>query len=211
MRHLEPRVRRLNDLLRRELGAAPNGQGIHQWRFTGDLVSLYVLQDAQGRPVIDYRPTDGGVLVEGYKTFKSLQRPDKPSNWAICTWEDPGSKEEWEETFRTVEDYPGAESYLAANDLLILDDGFVPTLKITQAFIDQIRRVRKISFSERVEKEDAVQAADSKAVRDKADGIIDPDIPLFNVIPGKRGGSVSFGGTEKKKEPVSVSTENSAA
>lgn len=202
MRHLEPKIQKLNDLLRIELGTVPNGQGQHQWRYTGDLVALFVLYDEHDRPVIEYKATDGGVLVAAYKTFKALQRIDKPRNWALCTWEDPGAEAEWRRKFGTTETYPGAESYIAGADQLILDEGFEPTLELTRSFIDQIRRVRKLSTEDRIAHFDKIDAASDKAVEDKATGIIDPDVPRFGVIPGKRGGSVSFGGVEEPKKEL---------
>lgn len=196
MRHNDPAVQKLNDLLRIELGNSPTGEPLYQWRHTGDLVEVFALHDSAGRPVKEMFTTPGGVLAWRTKTIRQLQNPKYRNHWAICYWEPPVPIEKWSEMYGTTEDYPAGGTYFVGRT--INREGVPPSRMTTQQFIEACRKVRQKTLAQRVE----ASLEEDKKAEQSAETMIEDyltdRVPAFaNLTPGKRGGSVSFGGTER--------------
>lgn len=200
MKHLEPSVARLNDLLRTELGVTEAGFPKYQWRFCGDLIDVFALHHKDGSKVTDHVfDANSGLYLAKTRTIRKLQSEKHAKQWAICYWEAPVSEKQWLNSFGTLEDYPAGGTYMICQGC-IHAEGVPPTRKTTQQFIAEIRKRRMKTVKEHVAEDIAAdKRADQKAEAELEEFFLDKVPAFLNVQPGARGGHVSFGGVEKEK------------
>lgn len=200
MKHLEFSVASLNDLLRSELGVTGGGFPKYQWRFCGELTDIYAVFRDDGTKAMDevYDPNKK-LYYAKTRTVRVLQSEKHAKCWAICYWKAPATQKQWLETYGTLEDYPGNGLYMICSGA-IHSEGNPPSEKTTRQFIEEIRRLRRKTVRQRVEEDIEHDKAEDKQAEESIGDFFLDKIPAFvNVNPGKRGGHVSFGGTEKQR------------
>lgn len=198
-------VRHLNDLLRRELGESPYGEGIFQWAWsenllwptcrTGKMVTRKITV-----PIIGGGEAEAEITEPEYKarrmTFKYKRQ------WLITKWIKPESLPQWQAMFPGA-DYP-ARGYRINTDWANKPD-LLPTYQDTMVLIAQLKdQMSGMSYAARLADMEADrQKAQDRIQKTTEDRIENCFTAFLNPDPGKRGQFVSFGGHDlEKKEQV---------
>ncbi len=197
-------IRKLNDLLRTELGEA-KGRYAWLWSESKELLRpMRVIYD-DGTPVFNYRtlPTKwqkdhpnqstkpkGITIAEPVYTARKTAI-DAQDQWLMCILLPPSlTPHQWDQVFGTSHPYP-ANGEWAPCDPIRIPRGQEPTEFDTWTFIDAMRRQRKISAA--TWDNEMRDNLDRKDVGRKGEilDMIKDAAPAFLNVPGMKG-QVSF-------------------
>jgi hypothetical protein len=183
-------IRKLNELLRAELGTA---KGLYAWKWSESPEMhrpMRVIHD-DGTPVFEFRKQESGLTLACPVYTIRKTALDAEEQWLLAILLPPAlSLHEWEKVFGTSQAYPGNGEW-APCDPIRIPRGQQPTEFDTWTVIDAMRRQRKVS--------NATWDNESLAALDKRDAgrggeildAIKDAAPAFNNAPGMKG-SVSF-------------------
>lgn len=172
-----------NDLLRSELGANPNGDGIYRWTRVGQLT--YLSWDG----TYDYEASESGLMVPSKHLVQKPMRPDLDERqWILVLWE-PNLRTMWYQFGKSL--YGTTDVHLAV--------GVEPWtsykgLTFTQHVIGTIKELRKKS---RADWDAEFDAHDAKRTKDGIEynkDVIGDAFSAFANVPGSHGHHVEFGG-----------------
>ena len=189
MSSLETTIKRLNDLLGRELGRSASGQPIYSWAFSEDLFFLGPKLDENGDIVCAMRETEGGLtaveaIMEPRKMCAALDH-----QWVVVMWNQPGSEAAWKAQFGLKLAYP-KNGYLAPTNMC-LGKSEIPDAAVTEEVIGKIRAERKKTFHDYMaESQRDLDRQDKRDADNLLDSVSDA-CTAFGAVPGRKGG-VSF-------------------
>ncbi len=173
---------RLNRSLEDHLGRNPHGQARYKWAHTRELLFPMVVHS-------DTR-TKGGLYVVGQRY--EMTRQIEEDRWVVAVWDSPQSREQWDATFRGEVPWPRQGMYYASDIMLL--PGVEPNDLVTNDVLGKVKAKRTMTMLDFMEHAEAkVESRKRETERIQSD-YIDDVVTAFGNIPGKRGGSVSFGG-----------------
>ncbi len=169
--NLERTVKKLNVLLRQELGDRDGG--VYGWKWSESLTREMDAINDDGTPIYDYLPSESGLLVAKPRKVARKMCLNTDHQWVLCKYLIPPLVEEptW---------FPC--------DPIYLDRGVEPDAQLTWQVITSIRRQRSAREHGRAEDSqlaDALQERDRKKV-DELQVAISDARPAFLAIPGKK-------------------------
>lgn len=186
-------IQQLNEFLGAELGRVPGGsEPLFKWEWSED---LFWPSYATGGRVEKQSP--GGIVY-----FEKEYRRDRMSHklrkqWVVTKWCRPEELSQWKENFPGA-DYP-ANGYRINTDWYN-PPGKQPTFEDTRCLVWAIRKQFGMTAGQLADDVQAEQDHRDKAVENEVLDEIREDFTAFmNPYPGKRGGSISFGGVDKEK------------
>lgn len=202
-------VQKLNALLKRELGEAPNGDAKFRWIFSEDLIREMVTGEFDyvcgcGVNVRVHSALCSQVVAPRVKTERRKLYRDLNRQWVLCFWKAPPDRATWINAFGNASTYPSRGSYWAVSyNGPIVRDGFkkyismkpdcLPTERITLAFVGAYRDGLKKSQREMdAEAVAAMEREDQRGRAERLDAIKDILGPFPQGITGKRGHGVSL-------------------
>ncbi len=169
----QSRLKRLNQILADQLGS--NSQGpLYKWAWTRDL--RIGIQTA-------------------FRRYEHVPQVAE-DRWALAMWQAPPSEELFKMTFGTEMAYPRSGWYHVCDTPVdrLLEEGFEPSERFTYYIIHLTKKQRAMSMRDiRRTIEDNRAARDVEKDKHVGD-YLDDVVTAFGNLPGKRGGSVSFGG-----------------
>ena len=205
----ERHIRRLNRLLIAELGQNPPYQWIHSE--SAEFLRPMRAMDEDGNLKWDYRcpcgknvkvhlpecVVAGLVVVEPVYAIRKID-PTLNDQWVLCCLQVPMSEAEWVQTFGSKLPYPANGSWAPVcteTRTVAMAPGCLPGENFTMAAIRGRQRSREIPERDianaTVERDKRKDEKRRTHIRERL-----YDVLPVNPDPGKRGGSVSFGGTD---------------
>ncbi|HXC05794.1 MAG TPA: hypothetical protein VNZ86_13625 [Bacteroidia bacterium] len=191
-------IRKLNDLVRAELGTNP----LYAWRWSGDLLHVMVLVDDMGRPKLNYslspnhKPNYDGlgevdmspIMVAEVDTETRLLLPNHPANWVVCALIEVNERDG--NIYGT-----GNHSWVPVSSSnsgpVALPEGETPDLGMTQCLIDSIRKDRARRVKDIITEDEESRRKREKQHWMKIYEQIAMESAAFYGCPGKKG-STSF-------------------
>ena len=179
-------VRKLNELLRAELGANPR----YSWRWSEDLLHVMDVVDSDGKPVYVESRSPEGLVTMTPKTMLRKLLPFHADCWVVCALVEVNAKDG-----SITGTGNGAWVPLSSANSGPVHTHEAPTLAFTQYVIEAVRESRAKTAREHTE--DAEEAI-AKAERSRWQRCYDKireEATAFASVPGRKG-HVSFGGYE---------------
>jgi len=189
---------RENDKLRIAHGET-GGRANYKWEFSENLYFPMRKEPLE----YEYKANEKGIIEAKAVYEMRLQAPYLRRQWVLCRYMEPPTETAWKNTFGTKVAYPAKGYYAATN--ANLDEGLSPWdmspdgTTFTDAVIRIAKKDRAKTIREWDDEGEAIVARREKLVDEQRDGKIDEEVYIPFVdnsphLPGKRGGSVSFGG-----------------
>ncbi len=179
MERTPERVRKLNELLRADLGCNPR----YSWRWSDDLLHVMEVVDEDGKPVYDEQRTPAGIIVMARKKVTRQLLPFHEHCWVLCalvetTLADGELEGTGKASWVPVSGPTGPVTLLPFE---------VPNLESTQYVVGCIRQSRTKTVEQMGEEWSADMARKEKDMwQRKYDQIRDAATAFYNV-PGKKG------------------------
>jgi hypothetical protein len=193
-------LKRENDKLRIAHGET-GGKANYIWEFSENLYFPFKKEP----PEWDHVANQATGLIEVKAVFEQKKMcPLLSRQWVLCRFIAPPSETHWKNTFGTKVEYPRTGYYAPTN--VELDPEVAPWdtdangASLTDMVIGMAARDRDRTVREWNEQGEEILARSERAKDAEMDRIIDdacyiPFVDNSPHIPGKRGGSVSFGGS----------------
>jgi hypothetical protein len=159
--------RRLGDLR----GRNPHGDPVYRWFHSKDLT-------------YPARENDG--------IFRWVRQVDEDC-YLIGMWQPPPSRETWKAQFPDI-GYPERGIYYATDK--ILRAGVEPSDGLTDQIAGLIKELGMKTMRDILDEFEMARERQDKRQEDLISDIVENSVTAFGNDPGKRGGSVSFGGIE---------------
>lgn len=175
-------LKRLNRVLDDNLGRNPYGEPRYKWAHTREL--MYPL----ARP--DERRTNGGLYVTG--EHYEMTRQIEEDRWVVAVWEPSPDEETWAAAFKGEVPWPRRGMYYVSD--IMLRPGIEPNDQVTNDVLGKVKAKRALTFRDFLDHAEAKAEHMNKETERIQSDYIDDVVTAFGNIPGKRGGSVSFGG-----------------
>ena len=200
--NLERSIRKLNDLLRSELG-----EPVYAWKYSEELDHPMSLINDDGSPQMEYvcacgtnvtihDPACKSLIIARQKWGLRRLRFDLEHQWTLCKAVPNPPAIEFAHIYPGV---PYRPVEWAVCDPVYLDKNEVPTEDVTWLVIHKMREHRTMTSADWT---NTAQAAMEKQTRKRRDDILDDiksDAPAFGGIPGKKEHWVSFAGSREPK------------
>lgn len=177
-------LKRMNRSLKDHLGSNLYGDPLYKWLHTSDEALRYPLRVSESMVQLN------GILrpVARYE----WQRQIEDERWVVASWSEPPSYDEWLSMFGSEIGWPRRGLYYSTDIMLKL--GIEPNDAATNDVIGKVKAQRRLTYRDFLDHANAkAEHASNEALRQQHD-LIDDAVTAFGNIPGKRGGSVSFGG-----------------
>lgn len=204
----ERHIRKLNAIIRQELGENP----LYAWIYSEsrDFIHPMRVIDDAGVPQFDYACPCGlnvsvhsaacsmVVAVPQWTTRKA--RVNMVDQWVFCCLQKPPSEHEWNQRFGSMLQYPKNGTWAPVETetyTMAMPPGKLPGENFNMAIIRARQRSREIpvpDIENAIADREAKKAANN---RWKSVKRIKDALPI-NPNPGKRGGSVSWGGIKEQ-------------
>ena len=195
-------IRRLNDLIRQELG----GEEVFAWKYSEDLTHYArAINPDTGALLYNYRCNCGlnknvhgpdcGMTVAEPVYIKCLLRPEHRDQWVLCKLHPSPPEHVWLRMFGTYLQWPKGGTWMPC-DPVWLEPGEHPDDKLTWEVIYAVRQNRAKTYADRLAEGAAEVEKRDKSGRDRLLEQIREDAYLpFGALPGRKDG-VSHGGTK---------------
>lgn len=181
-------VRKLNDLLRADLGSNPR----YSWRWSEDLMHVMEVLHEDGTPVYVEGRSPAGLAVMMPKTVLRKLLPMHQDQWIVCALIEVNQRDG---SIASTGDHAWIPLSSGRSGPVCLPPNEKPTLVFTRAVIDAVRMERKKSGAEMGVEWEAEQIKKEKDRWNRVyDEIRDAGTAFANV-PGRRG-HVSFPSAE---------------
>lgn len=205
----ERHIRKLNALLAAELGNPP-----YRWIYSesAEFKRPMRAMNEDGELEWNYRCPCGlnvrvhspecvaGMLVVVEAVWEARKTdPELVNQWVLCCLQEPMPEDEWMRVFGSVLPYPSNGSWAPVGTetrTIAMEAGVLPGENFTMAIIRGRQRSRAIPDCDIA---NAAASRDQKREADRRQHIRERihDVLPVNPDPGKRGGSLSWGGTEE--------------
>lgn len=199
---------RENDKLRIAHGSTGD-QPNYKWEFSENLYFPFRKEP----PEYDYIANEATGIIEAKPVFELKKMcPFLNRQWVLCRFMAPPTETVWKRTFGTKVEYPAKGYYAPTN--VELDPGIGPwdtgpdtSATLTDIVIRMAANDRARSAREWDEQAEEIERRGEKAADEKMNTILDdathiPFVDNSPHIPGKRGGSVSWGGSASAHSAV---------
>lgn len=164
------------------LGRNPHGQPMYKWAHTRELQFPLALPSETR--------SQGGIFMLG--SHYQWTRQIEDDRWVLAVWDGSWSEAQWNATFRGEVPWPRQGMYYASD--IMLKPGVEPNDQATNDVLGKVRAKAPMTMKDFLEHAEAkVERAKRETEQIQSD-YIDDVVTAFGNIPGKRGGSVSFGG-----------------
>lgn len=181
---MPPIVRRLNEILRSELGSVPPFQQF-AWKWSEDLRRVALKTDDWGRPEMEYTCTNG-VYSARQVRFVRKQDPRLQNQWVVAMLtkmsQDQGHL-----------DHTGDAAWIICYDkqgnAIALEPGILPDAVATWKFIELERAANRKKAADEICEFYDNQAREDKRYRDRVDDAVRDSLTAFLEIPGTKGGT----------------------
>lgn len=214
-------IRRLNDLIRQELGGAE----VFEWKHSEDLKHhARKIDPDTGNKVYTYRcqcgydvrrhtkscRRKGSIIVAEPVYIECLLRPDKRDQWCLAKLHAAVSEAEWLREFGTMLLWPKHGTWLPC-DPVWLEPGEQPTQALTWEVIKAVRANRSHTFADRMAEAEAIVDKRDRDNRERLLEEIKEDTHMpFGALPGRKD-TVSHGGTRDLFQPQGEVNVSSSA
>jgi hypothetical protein len=126
--NLDRHIRRLNNLLRVELGSVTSIR--YSWQHSSTLIRHYYKSNPDGSPMYEHKVVGNGYLLTAQRVMATrLLHPELPDNWILCAWTDDYDELGGGHAPLTFQKIVRGEAF---PDMVCLGVGEVPTLEATQ-------------------------------------------------------------------------------
>ena len=191
------KFRELDRICKRELGEAPNGKPMFRWMHSNDpeiLRKVRIGWDTRCLCGLNRRvhvPQCSGVVVPIPK-IELRNWPDLEDQWVMARWRPPKAARDPRTGYYVPVSYWGPNGDGAPIKYIALDTGMEPNLKLTERFVDSMKRELEKRMSDVIDEGNEIVDKKNREQRATRLGQIQEIIGLYNAIPGKRGDSVSL-------------------
>ncbi len=185
MERTPEKVRKLNELLRADLGSNPR----YAWRWSDDLLHVMDVVDSEGLPEYVESKSPAGLIIMTPKTVTRQLLPFHEHCWVLCALVETTKKDgELEST--------GLASWVpvgGGNGPVALYPFELPNIESTQYIVNMIRQQRTKTVLEMGQEWNEEMAKREKSSWNRAYDQIREQATAFYNVPGRKG-HVSFGG-----------------
>ena len=145
------------------------------------LKGLSIILDAKGMP----------FNVGAPKYTMVRQYPE--DRWCIAFWQAPIGYEMWYSRYGAELEWPRHGQWLVTD--LVFEQGIYPTEQLTNDVIAAVTELRIRNYDDYLNMLDSRDAAREQRLKNTCRDMVYDALPEFVGIPGKRGGSTSWGGS----------------
>lgn len=167
----------------------------YRWMRTEDLV--YPAQDSipgekwQGFSII---VGPNGLPIAKEPSYHMVRQYSSEDTWCIAKWDNPVPRDEWVRRYGYELQWPQRGMWLVTD--LVFEVGVEPTEALTLEVVEALAASSPLNFNDYVNISQGQIDAQERDMRSVTDGLIDNACSLYDAVPGKRGGPVSWGGIE---------------